>query len=1777
MNQVEMDPGTGMARAEPSPRSVPIQEDPRLAQALEEYILALETGAVPDRQRFVARHADIADVLVECLEGLEFIRTAAGQVREPAPDNPPGSQDSAAVVHPEGPLGDYRLVREVGRGGMGVVYEAVQISLGRRVALKVLPFAAALDAKQLQRFKNEAQAAAHLQHQNIVPVYGVGCERGVHYYAMQFIDGQTLAALIHELRQSAGLQAADPAAVRSPASSLASELAAGRWAPARSGAVPAGEQTGPYSPGPDAPVGQVSNLPEIPGKLETCPTAETATPPVAALSTEPGTKNPAFFRTVANLGVQAAEALEHAYQLGVVHRDIKPANLLVDTRGNLWITDFGLAHCQSQAGLTMTGDLVGTLRYMSPEQALAKRVLVDHRTDVYSLGATLYELLTLEPVFDGRDRQELLRQIAFEEPRPLRRLNKSVPAELETIVLKAMEKNPAERYGTAQELADDLGRFLEDRPIRARRPTLRQRARKWARRHRGVVMTMALALALLLLGGVTGLWVAFFHINAAREEAEDNAAKAENNAATAKANAATAKANAAKERKAKNNARRAKKQAEERLVRVHVAHGIHLLEAGDLMGSLPWFAEALRLERGGPQREQMHRLRLGAILGRCPKLVQVLSLPGDWGQEFEFSPNGRYLAAFGGVWRDDGGQSAREARVWDVVTGRPVTPALRHKGGVIAALFSPDGRRLVTTSVPGPNHASEVRVWDIARGRLSLKSACVNLPRLPAFSPDSRRLVIVEPAGIARVWDVVTGQALTPPLKDRGGAAPCFSPDGRYVVTSCVWEATSGALVTRLLPDPGYLWQALFSPDGRFILTFGGRKTGLRLWDAATGRPVRSFWANTGFNGLKVSFSPDGRHVMAGPERTSTLGKAYRNTVWLWDTASGELATAPLNLPSSANNVVFSPDSRCVLTASDDGTARLWDVKTGRLAAPPLRQRGVVKKGAFSRDGRFVLTVGHDGAVRRWDLAGASSMPVRLFHAGMVAWASFSPDSRRVVTASWDGTARIWDAATGQPLTPPLPHVGEVDHAVFSPDGRRVATWNRMGDRYARVWNAATGQPVTPLLVHKFGIVKAVAFSPDTRWVVTAAGQDGQVWDAATGQRLTPPMLHPAGVQDAAFSPGGRRLVTTSADGKVRVWAAANGRPLTPPLSAGGATTARFTADGRSVVAVSLTGTMQTWDAATGASLGQAPSRRGRYKDTVRTWLSADGRRAVTSSSDLTARVWDVATGRPLSPPLQHSEVGMHASFDPDGRRVVTASLDRTARVWDVAAGSLVSPFLQHAHGVLHAEFSPDGRRVVSASDDGTAQVWDLPRDDHPVQDLRRLAELLAGYRIDATQSCVPLEAHELRATWKALQARYPQDFAASPEQVLAWHRRAAQDCEQGRQWSAALLHLDWLIRVEPARWPYRAARARAHTGLGHFDKSVADYEQAIERGADDRRVADGLTNEGLRLEAAGRHKEAEKAFRLGLAFWEKLAAKFPKRPDYQSELACQLHMVARQLVYRKQLAKAHLLYEQAIGHQQQAARKARFWDHPTWTWQAPGFGTYQTRLSMHYQSFATNLVRLGRHGAAAKAVEELLRLFPNQNGPGEYRYAGGVLTDCVPLAEKDPKLPEEQRKKVAQAYTDRARELLGKSALMSVSDAAGQNKVAWLLATHRDVRFRTPRQAVELATKAVEKEPKNGGYWNTLGVARYRAGDWKGTVAALEKSMELRKGGTSEDWFFLAMAHWQLGRRDQARQWYDRAVVWMKKNKPAIEKLMAFRAESEELQRFRAEAAGLMGIKEKH
>ena len=444
-------------------------DDPVLADLVERVTAQIQAGQSVDLKRYAQEFPEHAAELRELLPALQALAgVGASESVASAPAPSPTLREPGLVKET---LGDFRIVREIGRGGMGVVYEAQQVSLNRRVALKVLPAAAALDPRHLQRFKIEAQAAAHLHHAHIVPIFAVGCDRGIHYYAMQFIEARTLAQVIADLKsQTSGSRVG----VRSRKHATA----------------PNGSTAQSQSWGPDN-----RDLPQ------------TTTSAPDSVAGERSVTAAAFFRAVAKLGVEAAEALEYAHQTGVIHRDIKPNNLLVDGRGRLWITDFGLARFGADAELTQTGDVIGTLRYMSPEQALARRGLVDHRTDVYALGATLYELLTLEPACPGRDRKELLWQIAWEEPRPLRHANRAVPADLETILLKALAKDVTERYATAQDLADDLRRFLEDKPIQARRPTVLARALKWARRHRTTMRAAAVVLLLTSVGLALCTWL----------------------------------------------------------------------------------------------------------------------------------------------------------------------------------------------------------------------------------------------------------------------------------------------------------------------------------------------------------------------------------------------------------------------------------------------------------------------------------------------------------------------------------------------------------------------------------------------------------------------------------------------------------------------------------------------------------------------------------------------------------------------------------------------------------------------------------------------------------------------------------------------------------------------------------------------------------------------------------------------------------------------------------------------------------------------------------------------------------------------------------------------------------------------------------------------------------------------------------------------------------------------------------------------------------------------
>ena len=445
------------------------EQQEQLAVILDEYLVEIEGGTEPNLDELCDQHTEMAPAIRHYVQSLRILKVAATDVRDRSNRQHPQSDI------PTKQIGDYQIVREIGRGGMGVVYEAHQISLGRRVALKLLPFAAVLDQRQIARFQNEAQAAAQLHHPHIVPVYAIGNDRGTYFYSMQFIDGQSLEQAIASLQS--GFDAWTPSS-HLPKSFPASSID-------RDGTtIDAALIDDLLVPSRDTSSTVRSNYSE-------------QTESIRQVATHVSVRSSTHVRRIAELGIQAADALHFAHQHGIVHRDIKPSNLLIDREGKLWIADFGLAQCAGSGSLTRSGDIVGTLRYMSPEQATGKTHWIDNRTDIYSLGLTLYELLTLHPAVDSDDRLTMLRQIENEEPKAPRRINSAIPVDLENIVMKSISKEREDRYATAGDLAADLQRWLDGKVILARRPSLMDRSARWIAKNARAVACLLLAMCVL--------------------------------------------------------------------------------------------------------------------------------------------------------------------------------------------------------------------------------------------------------------------------------------------------------------------------------------------------------------------------------------------------------------------------------------------------------------------------------------------------------------------------------------------------------------------------------------------------------------------------------------------------------------------------------------------------------------------------------------------------------------------------------------------------------------------------------------------------------------------------------------------------------------------------------------------------------------------------------------------------------------------------------------------------------------------------------------------------------------------------------------------------------------------------------------------------------------------------------------------------------------------------------------------------------------------------------
>ncbi len=834
---------------------------------------------------------------------------------------------------------------------------------------------------------------------------------------------------------------------------------------------------------------------------------------------------PQAARASAALVEALARAIAAAHGAGIIHRDLKPANVLLASSvhtasgnhslssltmrsqhpfGFPKITDFGLAKRIEGGGNTQSGSILGTPSYMSPEQATGNIKEIGPAADIYALGTILYELLTGRPPFLSDSPYETIMQVIRDEPLPPRKFQPKLPRDIEIICLKCLEKKPLKRYASANDLADDLLRFIEGDSISARPATPWERCRKWVRRHpagAGFIAVASVALAVLLAGA------GVYH---SRIQDALNATKRERDKLTEE-----------------------QKHSLERTIHLMVANGSHHVDQGNYLCALPWFTEALRMEKGGAVAEEMHRIRIASVLRQCPGLKRGWFHDGRV-HDAGFSPDGASVLTA----CVDG--SARVFRTADPEGGAALT--LVHPGPVFGARFSPSGAYIVTFCSD-----NAARIWDAKSGKLvgeplRHEGAVTGA----AFSPDGLRVLTTSADRTARIWDVLTAEA-TPVVFKHSAAVTYaeFSPDGRRVVTAGadgaarVWDPDSGAAVSPVLEHRGEIVRAHFSPDGHCVLTASKDSTA-RVWKAESGAGVTPY-LRAGSPVADAVFSPDGRNVAIG----CTDGAAR-----VWSLDRNEWRPFVIRHDSPIVRVTVSPDGRTLATGSEDNTVRVWDMTTGEPKVPPLQHNGTANVAVFTGDGSALLTAGLDGLVRLWELDGGErpgdgEKPVDARPQTVV-----SPDRSRLLKINADGTAQVVDAGSGQILGKPLRHSAPIQSAAFSPDATRIVTAS--ADRSARIWNAATGEPVGSPMRHG-SIVNCAVFSPDNKLIATGSEDNtARVWRADSGEPATPPLRHVAGIEKAAFSPDSRCVLTYSLDGFARVWDSSTGESLTPAAKQAG-------------------------------------------------------------------------------------------------------------------------------------------------------------------------------------------------------------------------------------------------------------------------------------------------------------------------------------------------------------------------------------------------------------------------------------------------------------------------------------------------------------------------------------------------------------------------------------------------------------------------------------------------
>lgn len=1143
--------------------------DDRLAPLLDEFVERYRRGERPGLTEYIQRCPDLEDEILDLFPAVVAMEQAV-----PDPDADRLANAAFDQPLPE-KLGDFRIQREIGRGGMGIVFEAVQESLDRTVALKVLPGMAALDQQHRLRFQREARTAAMLHHSNIVPVYGVGEHDGVLFYAMQLIRGRALDEVLRELRR---VRTAIPASeIRSKSDDenttddgvddqlseqLAGSLLNATLVTVRKKPNPARDASSARNADAVSDVGSHSTSQSETSKstndaqIEKPNSSPDSSSTLGFNSDASGTSsNQNYFRNVARIGAQVADALAYAHSHDVVHRDIKPANVLIDLEGTAWVADFGLAQMDG-SDLTGSGDLIGTLRYMAPERLNGQS---DGRSDIYSLGLTLFEMLTLQTAIDSTDRAKAIRQIAAGAlPKP-RSLERRIPRDLETIVVKAMEGSPTLRYQTASEVADDLRRFLSDRPIVARRTPLSDRILLWSRRN-PFVATLLTVVAVLTVVLAVGSTIAAARLSKEQKRTQTNLDRAQDAEATAVRSEQDAIQSEQAARQSEQAALlqtynasvaqarsiRATRRAGRRLEGLEaVARAASLLEKLKL-GEPDRFElrnEAIAClslidtekcgewtpDEPGPQYEQLswacdaagerfaRDLASGEIvIHRLSDFAETQRLPGigpfihnlAWKRPFiKFSNDGQFLAAYGFV-ENERGQNLFAFQVWNLPQSKLVMKRARGGsaagGGRGAFDFSPDSRTFYYAT-----HFSRIlHSVDLKSG---VDQELFELPSRPS-------LLAVHPGGEQIAMDV------------RGDNSSFRSPTSIHCL-----DLATGEPVTEL-DHPGLVAYVGWSRDGDKLFSTEGTGTEAYVWDCAS--PEAPIVTLRGHESMVV-------RVEESSDNNLLATSSFDGTSRLWTNSGQELLrTEPgaCQLDTDSNKLTFIAPGRGVCLANIIGNSecRVFSHTKGRTSI-----RGALSL-KFSPDGRYFASTGWD-RVSLWSLkTGRLLGDIESESCRAIA---FDPSGQALATASPDGirflsveSLQRGEKKIDDDLLPPdLPlRDGIISDVGFSDNGETMFLVNRFHSVNIIRRNSPT--PFREIIAQHYVALGSV--SHDGQFVVASSPYNSlnatqtagvMVFSSETGDEVARLPIEEGGVGRIVFSPDDKLLATVEL-GRVRLW-----------------------------------------------------------------------------------------------------------------------------------------------------------------------------------------------------------------------------------------------------------------------------------------------------------------------------------------------------------------------------------------------------------------------------------------------------------------------------------------------------------------------------------------------------------------------------------------------------------------------------------------------------------------